>query len=262
MIQEDLLVLENKQISSIFFKLTIQSNAISNNAKPGQFVNIRVSNELSPLLRRPISIHKINKKEKSFELLYELKGEGTKILSTKKPGDKINILGPLGNHFTVHKSSKVPILVGGGVGIAPLYALAEEMMKQFKTIYVLIGASSIEKIVCDEEFKKLGAKVIVSTDDGSFGAHGLVSLSLEDLIGNLEEFNLKAGPIFACGSHPMLKAISEIAEENNIDCQLSMEAYMACAIGACKGCAVDTTNGYKMVCKDGPVFNSKEIVWH
>ncbi|OGC06295.1 hypothetical protein A2230_03445 [candidate division WOR-1 bacterium RIFOXYA2_FULL_36_21] len=258
--QEKVKIVAHKHIAPHFFKLTLQSKHIAENALPGQFVNVRVSTETSPLLRRPISIHKINRQNQTIELLYEIIGKGTTILSQKKEGETINILGPLGKGFSVRSDKTSAILVGGGMGIAPLFALAEVLIKNPIDVNVLIGAKSKRLIICESDLTTLGIKVKTSTEDGSCGTKGLVSDILQNLIKALTD--KQSASIFACGPKAMLKAVSEIAIKENIPCQLSLEAYMACGIGACKGCAVSTISGYKMACKDGPVFDSKEIIWN
>ena len=143
------------------------------------------------------------------------------------------------------------------MGIAPLFALAEDLIKKSIDVNVLIGAKSKKLIICESELNALGIKLQTATEDGSCGTKGLVSDILQAFIEGLAD--KKSSSIFACGPKAMLKTISEIASKKNIACQLSLEAYIACGIGACKGCAVETTNGYKLVCKDGPVFDAKEI---
>ncbi|KAF0133830.1 MAG: dihydroorotate dehydrogenase electron transfer subunit [Candidatus Saganbacteria bacterium] len=251
MIQEDALVLDQKQISDKYFKLTLKSQFISNNSKPGQFVNVKVSPSITPLLRRPISIHKINKENNSFDLLYEIVGAGTEILSKRKVGEKISVLGPLGNGFTIKNTPA--LLVAGGMGVAPLYFLAEEMKKASIDAVILIGGKRSDSINCEEDFKKLGFNVFVTTEDGSKGEKGLII--------NLLRNHLNRQAIYACGPKAMLKEISKMAAHKKIGCQVSMESYMACGIGSCKGCAVKTKSGYQMACKDGPVFNAEEIIW-
>lgn len=250
MIQENAIILDKKQLSPSFFKLAIQSKYISENSLPGQFIELRVSTEQAPLLRRPFSIHNTDKTNNSIEVLFEVLGDGTQLLSKRKQGEAINVLGPLGTGFNI-KSSNTAILIGGGMGVAPLFFLAKEVVAICKSVIVLIGAKTKEQVMCEDDLKKLGAQVFVSTDDGSYGQKGLVT----DLI------NIQPSIIYACGPQPMLKSVASLAAKNNIYCQVSLEAFMACGIGACKGCAIKSTSGYKMVCKDGPVFSSKEIIW-
>ncbi len=260
MIQENCRIVDHSQLAPRYFKIVFSSDHIAKTARPGQFVNIRVSNELTPLLRRPLSIHQSDPEKGTFTLLYETIGYGTELLSKKLVGSELNILGPLGNGFEV--VNDIALLVAGGMGIAPLGFLAREAIKSKKDVYCFIGAKNEGLVLCEEGLKSLGAKVTVATEDGSRGEKGLVTHSLEKF---LKDFRLtidgKRLTIYACGPRPMLKAVAAIAAQNNFECRVSMEAYLACGIGACKGCAVDTIEGYRMVCKDGPVFDAKGIKW-
>lgn len=256
----------NVKLAGGYYKLSFDSPRKTDDVKPGQFLEVRVSDGLKPFLRKPLSIHSARKQ---IEILYEVVGEGTDLLSKKKPGEVLDIIGPLGNGFDTKLSAKCyplsAILVAGGIGVAPLVALAEriaysvERIADRKKIYVIIGAKTKNQILCDKEFKKLGCSVIVATEDGSIGKRGVVTDLLKSLL-NAIRYPLSA-TIYACGPKPMLEATAKIAAVNKIPCQVLLEEYMACGIGACLGCAVMTKGGYKMVCKDGPVFNADEIIW-
>ena len=195
--------------------------------------------------------------------MYEVLGQGTRVLRDCKVGERLSILGPLGKGFDIDMGKKSALLVGGGIGIAPLYALASSLVTRYSSpVNVFIGARSANAILCEQDFKDLGAQVITATDDGTHGNKGFASDILLDFISNqLSTINFPLSTIYSCGPHPMLKAVAEIAFQKKIDCQISTEAYMACGIGACKGCAVKTKSGYKMACKDGPVFDAKELIW-
>lgn len=256
MIQENVRVLEHTKVAPKYFLLTLSSEYVSANAKPGQFVNVKVSEGVVPLLRRPLSIHHVDSKKKTFKLLYEIIGPGTERLSTRKVGEKLSILGPLGSGFRIEKD--IAILVAGGMGIAPLGFLAREALKNKKEVHIFIGAKTKELVLCEDGLKLLGAYVTVATEDGSHGKKGLVT---DILSSKLKTQNSKLKTIYSCGPKAMLKEVASIAKKNGIDCQVSMEAYMACGIGACLGCPIETRMGLKMVCKDGPVFNAEEIKW-
>ena len=261
-IQEKCRILDHQKVATQHFKLILSSAYISSHAEPGQFVSVRISDEYDPLLRRPLSIHRTSKEHKTFELLYEVVGKGTELLSKHTVGQELDILGPLGKGFQVDPKKQIAILVGGGMGIAPLLALAESLTGTDKAIYVFIGAGSRNKVLCEQIFKGITDQVLVSTDDGSYGKKGFVSDILLDFIDNqLTTHNFPASTIYTCGPKEMLKAVTEITFQKKIDCQISMEAYMACGIGTCLGCVIKTKDGYKKVCDEGPVFNSKEIIW-
>lgn len=259
-IQEKCRILDHQKIGPRFYKLTLLSPYIATHAEPGQFVEIRCSDSYDPLLRRPISLHRINPEHETFELFYEVVGRGTELLTKYFVGEELDVLGPLGSGFKVDPGKKAHILVGGGMGVAPLRALADKV-KGSKP-FILIGARTKECVQCEAELKEVAGQVIVGTDDGSHGKKGLVSDLLLDLLENtLGTKNWGLTEVYACGPKAMLKAVAEIAWQKKIDCQLSLEERMACGVGACKGCAIMTKSGYKMVCKDGPVFDAKEITW-
>ena len=192
-------------------------------------------------------MHSIDKD--GISLLYKIRGKATKILSTKKSEETINILGPLGNGFTIYPNKKT-ILVAGGYGVSPLYALAQKLNNSI----VLIGAGSKDHILCQEKFAKLGTEVHIATEDGSLGHTGYVTELLDSYLRGNDNII-----VYASGPHPMLAAVAKITQQQNIPAQLSTESYMACGIGACKGCAIQTTEGYKLCCQDGPVFDADII---
>ena len=250
-------IISNHRLAGNYGNLEFESGIIAKQASAGQFVNIRVADALEPLLRRPISIHGV--KAPKVKIIYEIIGKGTQILSARKPGEFLDIIGPLGNGFDysrpLAKSTQAKnILIAGGMGVAPLVFLAEKL-KLSKPL-VLIGARTKKQILCPQEFKSLGCTVKLATDDGSVGFKGRVT----DLLRIVLEQTKPLG-LFSCGPQPMLKTVAEIAGENKINAQLSLEEHMACGIGACLGCEVLTKTGYKSVCKDGPVFSSEELIW-
>ncbi|MCX5711281.1 MAG: dihydroorotate dehydrogenase electron transfer subunit [Candidatus Omnitrophica bacterium] len=241
-------ILKNSCVGGSYFKLSIFCPKISKAALPGQFVNLKISHGFIPLLRRPISIH--NVRGSNVDLLYEVVGKGTELLSRKKAGEELDLIGPLGNGFSA-RGARRAILVAGGMGVAPLLFLAEKLKKQ-KPL-VLIGAKTRKQILCVKEFEKIGCVVKIATDDGSCGFKGRATDLLKKILVRVT--------IYACGPKPMLKAVCVIAKAKNMPAQISLEEHMACGIGACLGCVVNTTKGMKRVCKEGPVFDSGEIIW-
>ncbi len=254
-------IIENKRIAKGFYRMRLGSAYLAKASKPGQFVEIRSSDTDETLLRRPFGVHRIVKG--GIEVLYEVIGKGTTSLSAKKKSEHLDIIGPLGNGFSVKRPARgiqrPAVLVAGGVGVAPLLCLAEEMTKKKIKLYVMIGAKTGAHILCEKEFRRLGCFCLVSTEDGSKGHKGYVTDIMRHL---LIVVRRKVSGIYACGPHPMLKAVSRIAASSGIPCQVSMEEHMACGVGVCLGCPVKVkSGGYKMVCKDGPVFNMEEIAW-
>ena len=267
-------ILENKKIAQGFYKMRVRSLYLAKNSKPGQFIEVQCSDGIEPLLRRPFGVHRILKN--GIEMLYEVVGKGTAMLSEKKAGEEIDLIGPLGNGFMLNEKTKKrknekTILVAGGIGIAPLLALAERLAYSKKQkIHVFIGAKTKEHIICSEDFKKIGCDVSVSTEDGSRDYKGLVTNLLNKLFDDETIKPSNDTTIYACGPVGMLKEVARIARAKEMACQVSLEERMACGVGVCLGCPVKvktlhvsrtTLHEYKMVCKDGPVFNAEEIAW-
>jgi len=262
MLQVRAKILYNKKIKGNYFHLALRSPEIVKESLPGQFLIIKVNDTYEPLLRRPFSVHTV--KDGNVELLYEVVGQATQILSRRKPGEKLDVIGPLGNGFTFKNKHKTfNILVAGGMGVAPLVFLADRLNKfgvrssEFGVL-VLIGGKSKESILCEKEFKQLGCLVKIATDDGSKGFRGKVTELLERL---LLTHNSLRPTIYACGPKPMLKEISRVSKKYTTPAQLSLEEHMACGIGACLGCVVNTREGFKRACKEGPVFSADKIIW-
>ncbi|MCX5750856.1 MAG: dihydroorotate dehydrogenase electron transfer subunit [Candidatus Saganbacteria bacterium] len=260
-IHEKARILEHIEVAPKRFKLVISSLYISTHAQPGQFVMVRVSNELDPLLRRPLGINGIRKDEHIIELLYEVKGKGTEILSKTEVNELLDIVGPLGTGFTIKKEKPFAIVVAGGMGVAPMCALIGELKKQNKKTMVLLGARNKETLLCEEAVKVQGIDCRSITDDGSNGRKGFVSELLNEFLNEMRESDFNTSTIFACGPKEMLKVVAEIAFQKKIECQVSLEEKMACGIGACMGCVVKTKSGHKKVCDDGPVFNANDLLW-
>ncbi|MCX5695921.1 MAG: dihydroorotate dehydrogenase electron transfer subunit [Candidatus Omnitrophica bacterium] len=245
-------ILAQTKIKDNYWHCEFSAPQIAKNALPGQFINIRVSANFDPLLRRPISLHGVSAAK--VKIVYEVVGKATEILVRKKKGEFLDIIGPLGNGFDLgmqKAEGRRQILVAGGMGVAPLMFLAEKLKVPS---LVLIGAKTKKDLLCVQEFKKLGCSVKISTDDGSLGFKGRVT---ELLRNNLT----KSCALYACGLKPMLKVISDIANEYNIPAQVSLEEHMSCGIGACLGCVVKTKEGLKRVCQEGPVFKAQDLIW-
>jgi len=265
--QEAARILDQRKVAEGYFLLTLASKYISANAKPGQFVTLRVTNETVPLLRRPFSIHNCSPQKETVEILYDVVGEGTRLLAEKEVNDELDILGPLGHGFEIPSGKaghgttpKMAILVGGGIGIAPLLFLAKSLKGKIPAVYVIIGARGKKHLIDSAVFADTGAQVLTCTDDGSTGKKGLVPEFILPILEESKEIAREA-IIYACGPRPMLKMCAEISQQYNVPCQVSMEEKMACGVGACMGCVIKTKTGYQKVCDDGPVFNAQEIAW-
>jgi dihydroorotate dehydrogenase electron transfer subunit len=258
MLQTKNKIVYNKNFKGNYWRCIFDAPFIAKRAKPGQFLNIKLSNGLKPFLRRPFSVHNISGSK--LEILYEVLGEGTKILAGRKKGEYLDIIGPLGNGFDYQKvskpSSQKNILIAGGIGVAPLFFLSK-MIKTRNKI-VLIGARTKKQVLSVKEFKDSGCDVRIATDDGSAGFKGRVTDLLKFL---LPAIGRQSSTIYACGPKLMLKAVSDISHKNNIPAEVSLEEHMSCGIGACLGCVVKTKKGLERVCKEGPVFNAQHLIW-
>lgn len=246
---ERMTVVRQEEIAHHIFELTLQGKIVQD-MTPGQFVHIRISESFEPLLRRPISIANIDKEQGEFTMIYRAEGRGTTLLSEKQVGDEVDVLGPLGNGFPVDAVSKgqTALLVGGGIGVPPLYELSKQLnAKGVQTIHVF-GFQNEEVAFYDEQFSKLGATHF-ATVDGSKGTKGFVTDVLDELAPEFDVF-------YSCGPLPMLNALEKYYP--NKKGYLSFEQRMACGIGACFACVCQTTEksekDYVKVCSDGPVF--------
>ncbi|MFA5168874.1 MAG: dihydroorotate dehydrogenase electron transfer subunit [Candidatus Omnitrophota bacterium] len=247
---EDVSLLENKKINGKYFKLAFHSPKLSRNIKPGQFLHVRVNQGQDPYLRRPFSYFRVSPGR--AEILYEVLGYGTAILSKKKKGDVLRVMGPLGNAFTENLGKKKRILVAGGVGVPPLIFLAEK----YPTEYLLIGTKSKIELMPKSELRKIRAKILCSTEDGSYGTEGRVTLLLEKIL-----MNQHPGEFFiqTCGPKKMMKVVATIAAKYGVKGEASWDESMACGVGACLGCMVRTRSGLKRACADGPVFKFEDL---
>ncbi len=244
-------LIEKKILSDQIILATFKSGEIAVNSKPGQFVNIRITEFCYPYLRRPFSICDVE--DENFKILFTVFGQGTKALANASVNSKFDVIGPLGNGFSTNDDFDIAVFVGGGIGIAPFPYLYKTLSNK-KKIYTYIGSRNKDYIVTYglENFK-------IATDDGSLGLRGnVVELFQKDLDNRIVEGKIK---VFGCGPTPMLRALKQLCSEYNLNCEVSTEASMACGFGICMGCPIETANsiGYKLVCKDGPVFNIRDI---
>lgn len=253
-------LIRKEQLKQDVFKFSVYAPGIVNNSKPGHFVEIRVSEQTEPFLRRPISIYNLKKEEGILEFIFQVKGKGTDILSKKEEGDLIDIIGPLGyGTFNYSKYNNLAI-IGGGIGVFPLYELAKCAKAEKKKINTYLGFRNKDFVLLEEEFRNVSSELVLTTDDGSYSKKGFAINYLEKDIEND-----KIDSIFACGPLPMLKAVQKLALNKNIPCQISLEEKMGCGLGVCLGCAVKTAQSskeapeYLHVCKAGPVFYANDV---
>ncbi|HDH51048.1 MAG TPA: dihydroorotate dehydrogenase electron transfer subunit [Nitrospirae bacterium] len=224
---------------------------------------LSVDSGLDPLLKRPFSLHRWLGGD--FQLLYETVGKATNILKYKAPGNVLEMIGPLGNGFPAGPSKTGILLVAGGLGIAPVFALAESVSSRRPLLF--LGAKSRKEVLCIEKLRSLGIRPTVTTDDGSLGKKGLITDILIDFLSRQSSTCLPVGKVvnryrvYACGPKPMLREMSRITKKFRLKGYLALEENMACGVGACLSCVVNTTDGLKRVCKEGPVFPAEEIIW-
>ncbi len=246
----------NKQVATDSFSMELLAPDIATVAQPGQFIQVRVSDQHDPLLPRPMSIGMANTEVGTIELLYKTVGKGTRLLAEHIPGDSLRVVGPLGKPFRLPKSGHV-YLVGGGAGMPPMRFCAARMPRDRVT--VVQGARSSDFLLYRDEFAALETEHHIATEDGSVGVRGLVTDLLERLLAESSE----PSEVLACGPTPMLRTVATVAREYSVPCQVSLEEHMACGIGICMGCAVRNAKSsepdYSLVCVDGPVFDADDV---
>ena len=235
-------VIENEKLCENVYKMRLLGD-VSGITNAGQFINVKID---GVYLRRPISVCDLD--ENSVTIIYKVVGKGTEILSNLKEG-ALDVLTGLGNGYDLSLSGSEPLLIGGGVGVPPMYLLAKRLISENKKVTVVLGFNKKEEVFFEEEFKKLGANVIVTTVDGSYGVKGFVTDAIT---------NLNYTYFYTCGPEPMLKAIYKIVKTSG---EFSFEERMGCGFGACMGCSCKTLYGNKRICKDGPVLKKEEIIW-
>ena len=236
-------IIKNDALTSTVYKMVIKGDTSAITA-PGQFVNLKIEGKF---LRRPISICDYD--ESTITLVYKVVGEGTEQMAEMKAGEMLDVLVGLGNGYSLDKCGEKPLLIGGGVGIPPLYNLCKKLISQDKNCTVILGFNTADEIFLEDDFKSLGANVIVTTVNGSYGTKGFVTDAMKKL-----DYTY----FFTCGPMPMFKAIESTAVTSG---QYSFEERMGCGFGACMGCSCKTKYGNKRICKDGPVMEREEIIW-
>ena len=237
-------ILSNEKIAKDVYKMVLDGDTSAITA-PGQFVNIKLE---GLYLRRPISVCDYDKD--TLTLIYKVVGEGTRRMAEMEAGVLLDTLTGLGNGYDTKKSGDAPLLIGGGVGVPPMYNLARKLIAEGKAVSVILGFNSKDDVFYEEEFKALGAAVYVATADGSYGTHGFVT----DVMAGLDY-----SYFYTCGPEPMFRALDKIAKTSG---QYSFEERMGCGFGACMGCSCKTLTGNKRICKEGPVMEREEIIWN
>ena len=250
----DLTVTENIRLHANYVLIKLTQGEPLPEMLPGQFAEIRIDGSTTTFLRRPISINYVDRKTNELWFLVQLVGDGTRKLATVQKGDIVNVVLPLGHGFTIPETTETNVLlVGGGVGTAPMLYLGEALLKKGIKPTFLLGARSKNDLLQLEYFKTLG-DVYMTTEDGSMGEKGYVTMHS---VLNEKHFDM----IYTCGPKPMMMAVAKYAKSHDIECEVSLENTMACGVGACLCCVENTEEGHVCVCKDGPVFNIKKLLW-
>lgn len=253
-------LIKKEQLKPDIFKFSVKAPSIVKEAKPGNFIEIRVTDQLDPFLRRPISIYNLDRENGILEFIFQVKGKGTELLAKREEGKTIDIVGPIGYGTFKYDDYENIAIIGGGIGVFPLYELAKCAKADDKNVTTYLGFRNKDFVVLEEEFRKVSNELVLTTDDGSYAEKGFAINYLEK---DIEAGKVDA--IYACGPLPMLKAVQKLAIEKEIPCQISLEEKMACGLGVCLGCAVKTAKSpkdapeYWHVCKAGPVFNAKDV---
>jgi dihydroorotate dehydrogenase electron transfer subunit len=265
------IILSNQEIASGYWRMRILVPGFAAVAQPGQFVMLRPELALPTMLRRPFGIFRTGclppecdglPAREYMEILYKIVGQGTKIMSELHAGDRVELLGPLGRGFSIDSTDCAKLLVGGGIGLVPLFMLADELIRRGHRVRLLMGGRTRDDILAVTEFERLGVETYVSTDDGSLGEEGLVTRVLERKLSKYP-----CAEVYACGPMPMLTAVERICHEAGVPLQVSLEAHMACGVGACLGCVVkgaghsEQQPNYLCTCKEGPVFAADQLDW-
>jgi len=254
-------VIENRKLLDDLHHIKFSGGNISSRAKPGNFVQIKVNPGLDPIFRRPMSIH--NTTSDTVEMVFRTIGKGTHLLAQAQPDQEFDVIGPLGNSFELPKDNEIAVLVSGGVGFPPLHFFAKDLIENKsiakERILFLFGIKNISEKEIAGDVLKLGIETIFSTDDGSFGFHGLVTQLFEETYA--KRLRDKKIRIYSCGPNLMMSRLSQIAISFKMPCQLSLEGALPCGVGTCLGCAVKKRgqDDYFRVCQEGPVFDALEV---
>ncbi len=235
-------VISNEPLTSNVYRMKLAGD-VSGITAPGQFINIELSGFF---LRRPISVFDAD--DNSVTIIYKVVGQGTAAMSKMTGGEELDVLTGLGNGYDTSLSGETPLLIGGGVGVPPLYMLAKKLISEGKTPSVILGFNTKDEVFCEDDFASLGCKVSVTTADGSYGIKGFVTAAMD----------APYSYFYTCGPEPMLKAVYKSSSTPG---QFSFEERMGCGFGACMGCSCKTVTGYKRICKEGPVLKKEEIIW-
>lgn len=257
LIEEKSRVLRNENVGPRLYFLELDSPRIAPLVKPGQFVHMKLNGFGEHILRRPFSVLDTNPQQGTLTILYQVVGEGTQFMSGVASGHEFDLIGSIGRGWDVPTSGQRVLIVGGGVGSAPLFMLSKQAKEAGAQVDVVIGAASRAALVTYDLYREIhGDTLSCATDDGSFGAMGFCTSPVKELLAK-NTYNC----VYVCGPEPLMRAIARLSAEAGVPCQVSMEKRMACGVGACLSCVVETVDGRKRACVDGPIFEAEKVVW-
>ncbi len=255
-------VISNKQLFGSLYLMELACPSVAANIMPGQFVHMEIPDLQASVLRRPFSIFDRDEDAGVVEILYQVVGAGTRAMSAWEPGMRCRMIGCVGRSWEAPFDTKRALLVGGGVGAAPLNLFCQELIDNDVDVDVILGAQTEGALVCRKRYQDAcGKEPLCSTDDGSFGREGFATVLIEEALAEAERSGKPYDFAAVCGPEPLMRAASTMLLEAGVRCQVSMERRMACGVGACLSCVVETTEGRKRACVDGPIFDAEVIVW-
>lgn len=269
LVNEKAPIIANDEIGCNLWLMTVRAPEIARSIEPGQFVHMLVPGMPDHILRRPFSVYAADGEEGTLEILYQVVGYGTDHMTRLAPGSECELIGPVGYGWKVPSDVKRALLVGGGVGAAPLFMLAEQLVARGVDVDVVLGAQTQGALATRGRYESLLASADscsvngprCATDDGSFGREGFCTSLVEEAFAEAAESGASYDYLAVCGPEPLMHIVANMAAEADVLCQVSMEKRMACGIGACLSCVVETIRGKRRACVNGPVFNAKEVVW-
>lgn len=269
LVNEKARMLANGQVGPRLFLMTLESPCIARSVLPGQFVHMKIPGMEGHVLRRPFSVYASDAQAGTLDILYQVVGFGSDHMTTLQAGAEAELIGPVGHGWQISSDAHRVLLVGGGVGAAPLFMLCEKLVSDGVSVDVVLGAQSAETLVCRQRYEALlTASPCCSddaprcaTDDGTFGRQGFCTSLVEEAFEAASSQGIPYDTVYVCGPEPLMKIVAGMAAEAQIPCQVSMEKRMACGVGACLSCVVDTVDGKRRACVDGPVFDAQEVLW-
>ena len=259
---ENALILVNEEMGCNIWLMTVRAPEIAATARPGQFVHVKVPGMEAHILRRPFGVYAADAEAGTVDMMYQVLGFGTEHMTELAIVDTVEMIGPIGRGWQPPEGCKRALIVAGGVGSAPLYPLVEELTAAGVATDAILGASTIDALVARERYGAvLGCEPACSTDDGTYGRAGFCTPLVEEALAAAAAEGAPYDYVACCGPEPLMKIVAGMADAAGVFCEVSMERRMACGVGACLSCVVDTTAGKRRACVDGPVFCASEVVW-